>query len=69
MPDPFVGRQVLVVGAGRPAAEIGVEVSYVASRTFMSGIDPLNRIPWRLMNLVYGFRVARGLGPAPATCP
>jgi dimethylaniline monooxygenase (N-oxide forming) len=32
-------------------------------------IDPLNRIPWRLMNLVYGLRVARELGPTPASWP
>jgi dimethylaniline monooxygenase (N-oxide forming) len=32
-------------------------------------IDPLNRIPWRLMNLVYGLRVARELEPTPASWP
>jgi Flavin-binding monooxygenase-like len=32
-------------------------------------IDPLNRIPWRLMNLLYGLRVARELGPTPASWP
>ena len=88
-PEPFAGRRVLVVGAGQSAAEIAVEVSRVASRTFMSvrsgthvlprwiggkpydtrDIDPLNRIPWRLMNLVYGLRVAQQLGPAPASWP
>jgi Flavin-binding monooxygenase-like len=35
-PEPFAGRRVLVVGAGQSAAEIAVEVSRVASRTFMS---------------------------------
>jgi dimethylaniline monooxygenase (N-oxide forming) len=32
-------------------------------------IDPLNRLPWRLMNRIYGFRVARALGPLPASWP
>ena len=75
---------MLVVGAGQSAAEIVVEVSRVASQTFISGslrhsraaaldrrkpydardIDPLNRIPWRLMNLIYSRRVAQELGSA-----
>ena len=36
VPDPFSGHRVLVVGAGPSAAEIAVEVSTVAKRTFMS---------------------------------
>jgi dimethylaniline monooxygenase (N-oxide forming) len=80
---------VLVVGAGQSAAEIAVEVSRVASRTFISvrsgthvlprwidgkpydtrDIDPLNRIPWRLTNLLYGSRVTRELEPTPASWP
>jgi dimethylaniline monooxygenase (N-oxide forming) len=87
--EPFVGRRVLVVGAGQSAAEIAVEVSRVASETLLSvrsgthvlprwiggkpydarDIDPLNRMPWRLLNLVYRFRVAQELGPAPASWP
>src|SRR5262249_15599013 len=35
-PEPYSGRRVLVVGAGQSAAEIAVEVSSVAARTFMS---------------------------------
>jgi dimethylaniline monooxygenase (N-oxide forming) len=35
-PEQFEGRRVLVVGAGQSAAEIAVEVSYLASRTFMA---------------------------------
>jgi Flavin-binding monooxygenase-like len=88
-PEPFTARRVLVVGAGQSAAEIAVEVSRVASRTFISvrsgthvlprwidgkpydtrDIDPLNRIPWRLTNLLYGSRVTRELGPTPASWP
>ncbi len=88
-PDPFTARRVLVVGAGQSAAEIAVEVSRVASQTFISvrsgthvlprwiggkpydarDIDPLNRIPWRLMNLIYSRRVAQELGPAPRSWP
>jgi cation diffusion facilitator CzcD-associated flavoprotein CzcO len=30
-------------------------------------VAPLNRVPWRLMNLVYSLRVGRALGPAPAS--
>jgi Flavin-binding monooxygenase-like len=88
-PEPYAGRRVLVVGAGQSAAEIAVEVSTVAERTFMSvrggvhviprwigrrpydaaDLAPLNRMPWRLLNLIYGLRVARALGPAPASWP
>ena len=88
-PDPFTARRVLVVGAGQSAAEIAVEVSRVASQTFISvhsgthvlprwiggkpydarDIDPLNRIPWRLMNLIYSRRVAQELEPAPTSWP
>ena len=32
-------------------------------------VDPLNRSPWRLMNRIYGFRVARELGRLPASWP
>jgi Flavin-binding monooxygenase-like len=32
-------------------------------------VDPLNRLPWPLLNLVYGRRVARELGPPPARWP
>jgi hypothetical protein len=83
MPAPFAGRRVLVVGAGQSAAEIAVEVSGVAERTFMSvrgevhviprwvgrrpydaaDVVPLNRLPWRLLNLIYDRRAARALGP------
>jgi dimethylaniline monooxygenase (N-oxide forming) len=89
MPAPFAGRRVLVVGAGQSAAEIALEVSAVAERTFVSvrgGVHviprwigrrpydatdfaPLNRLPWRLLNLIYDRRVARACGPAPASWP
>jgi hypothetical protein len=32
-------------------------------------IAPLNRLPWRLLNRIYGLRVARALGPCPASWP
>jgi SAM-dependent methyltransferase len=35
-PEPFADRRVVVVGSGQSAAEIAVEVSRVAARTFMS---------------------------------
>jgi Flavin-binding monooxygenase-like len=89
IPAPFACRRVLVVGAGQSAAEIAVEVSTVAERTYMSvrggvhviprwigdapydaaDVSPLNRLPWRLLNLIYGARVARALGPAPVSWP
>src|SRR5262249_4386760 len=34
-PDPYAGGRVLVVGSGQSAAEIAVEVSKVAERTFL----------------------------------
>jgi dimethylaniline monooxygenase (N-oxide forming) len=88
-PGPFAGRRVLVVGAGQSAAEIAVEVSAVAERTFMSvrrgthviprrlggrpydaaDVSPLNRLPWRLLNAIYGRRVGRALGRAPSSWP
>jgi dimethylaniline monooxygenase (N-oxide forming) len=88
-PEPYAARRVLVVGAGQSAAEIAVEVSTVAERTFMSvrggvhviprwigrrpydaaDVAPLNRMPWRLLNLIYGLRVTRALGARPASWP
>src|SRR5215471_10307219 len=32
-------------------------------------IAPLNRMPWRLLNLIYGLRVAHARGPRPASWP
>jgi dimethylaniline monooxygenase (N-oxide forming) len=32
-------------------------------------VSPLNRMPWRLMNLVFGRAVARELGPPPSSWP
>jgi dimethylaniline monooxygenase (N-oxide forming) len=89
VPDRFAGRRVLVVGAGPSAAEIAVEVSAVAQRTFMSvrrgahviprwlgdrpfdarDVEPLNRLPWRLLNLLYRRRVTQEIGPPPASWP
>jgi Flavin-binding monooxygenase-like len=45
LPAPFAGRRVLVVGAGQSAAEIAVEVSAVAERTFMSVRGGVHVIP------------------------
>jgi dimethylaniline monooxygenase (N-oxide forming) len=43
---------------------------WIGGKPYDTGdIDPLNRIPWRLMNFVYGLRVARELGPTPASWP
>ncbi len=53
-PEPYAGRRVLVVGAGQSAAEIAVEVSTVAERTFMSVRSPVHVIP-------------RWIGPRPTT--
>jgi dimethylaniline monooxygenase (N-oxide forming) len=32
-------------------------------------VEPFNRMPWRLLNLIYGRRVARARGPVPASWP
>jgi cation diffusion facilitator CzcD-associated flavoprotein CzcO len=32
-------------------------------------VAPLNRLPWQLLNLIYRARVARALGPLPASWP
>src|SRR5262249_48573572 len=32
-------------------------------------VPPFNRLPWRLLNLVYRWRVARAFGPVPASWP
>lgn len=32
-------------------------------------VEPRNRLPWRLLNAIYGRRVASTLGPAPASWP
>jgi dimethylaniline monooxygenase (N-oxide forming) len=43
---------------------------WIGGKPYDTGdIDPLNRIPWRLMNFVYGLRVARELGPTPVSWP
>src|SRR5262249_54142829 len=44
-PEPYAGRRLLVVGAGQSAAEIAVEVSTIAERTFMSVPRPVHVIP------------------------
>jgi Flavin-binding monooxygenase-like len=44
-PESFAGRHVLVVGAGQSAAEIAVEVSKVAQRTFLSVRAPTHVVP------------------------
>jgi dimethylaniline monooxygenase (N-oxide forming) len=32
-------------------------------------VAPLNRLPWKLLNMIYGLRVSRALGPHPASWP
>ena len=32
-------------------------------------VSPLNRLPWRLLNQIYGVRVSRELGPLPPSWP
>src|SRR5262245_62023185 len=32
-------------------------------------VAPLNRMPWRLLNTIYGLRISRALGPRPASWP
>ena len=44
-PAPFSGRRVLVVGSGQSAAEIAVEVSAVAARTFLSVRSGVQVVP------------------------
>jgi hypothetical protein len=44
-PEPFTGRHVLVVGAGQSASEIAVEVSGLASHTYMSIRGGVHVIP------------------------
>ena len=42
----------------------------IGSRAYdAADIAPLNRIPWRLLNAIYGRRVGRELGPLPVTWP
>jgi cation diffusion facilitator CzcD-associated flavoprotein CzcO len=45
MPVPFAGRRMLVAGAGQSGAEIAVELSAVAERTFMSVHGGVHVIP------------------------
>jgi dimethylaniline monooxygenase (N-oxide forming) len=41
---------------------------WLGRRPFDAGdVEPLNRLPWRLLNMTYGRRVAREIGPAPAS--
>src|SRR5262249_25666945 len=52
-PKPYAGRRVLIVGAGRGAAEVAVEVSTVAERTFMSVRGGVHVIPRWIGNRPY----------------
>src|SRR5262249_55217652 len=52
-PKPYAGRRVLIVGAGQSAAEIAVEVSTVAERTFMSVRGGVHVIPRWIGNRPY----------------
>jgi Flavin-binding monooxygenase-like len=41
---------------------------WLGRRPFDAGdVEPLNRLPWRLLNMIYRRRVAREIGPAPAS--
>jgi dimethylaniline monooxygenase (N-oxide forming) len=43
---------------------------WLGGRPFDAGdVEPLNRLPWRLLNRIYRRRVAREMGPAPASWP
>jgi dimethylaniline monooxygenase (N-oxide forming) len=43
---------------------------WLRGRPFDAGdVEPLNRLPWRLLNRIYRRRVAREMGPAPASWP
>src|SRR5262249_47978286 len=53
-PDPYAGGRVLVVGAGQSAAEIAVEVSKVAERTFLSVRGGAHVIPRWIGRRPYG---------------
>src|SRR5215831_1006842 len=42
----------------------------IGSRPYdAADIAPLNRIPWRALNMIYGFIVSRALGPRPVSLP
>jgi dimethylaniline monooxygenase (N-oxide forming) len=43
---------------------------WVGGAPFDAGdVGPRNRLPWRLLNVIYGRRVARARGPVPASWP
>jgi dimethylaniline monooxygenase (N-oxide forming) len=43
---------------------------WVGAAPFDAGdVGPRNRLPWRLLNVIYGRRVARARGPVPASWP
>jgi Flavin-binding monooxygenase-like len=43
---------------------------WIGRRPYDAGdVAPLNRLPWRLLNRIYAMRVARAVGPAPASWP
>lgn len=49
-PEPFAGKQVLVVGIGNSAVDIAVESSYVAARALLS----TRRSAWVLPRFAFG---------------
>ncbi|HEV3093427.1 MAG TPA: NAD(P)-binding domain-containing protein [Solirubrobacteraceae bacterium] len=48
-PEPFVGRRVLVLGAGQSALDIAAEISFVAQRTLLSCRRGHHLLPARIL--------------------
>ncbi|WP_274028723.1 NAD(P)-binding domain-containing protein [Streptomyces sp. MMBL 11-1] len=48
-PEPYAGRQVLVIGMGNSACEIAAEISRTAARTFLSARDVAHVFPKMLL--------------------
>ncbi|MFI1932239.1 NAD(P)-binding domain-containing protein [Streptomyces sp. NPDC020330] len=48
-PEPYDGRQVLVIGMGNSACEIAAEISRTAARTFLSARDVAHVFPKMLL--------------------
>jgi len=59
------GRMFMAVRSG-----VHVIPRWIGGRPYdASDVAPLNRLPWRLLNLIYDARVTRALGPLPAVWP
>lgn len=58
-PEPFAGRDVVVVGSGSSSADIAVEISKVAGRVYLSSTNGAWFVPHMVANHPYDYHLTR----------